>query len=388
MMRQPKVRRHRGFTLIELLVVIAIISLLIALLLPAVQQAREAARRAQCKNNMKQLGIGMHNYHETYSTFPMNGWIAVNVPAPSIYNGHSFMSAILPFVDQKNIYEEIAFSQGFNSTTSTLPNPPGRSNRDVFVQILSVQTCPSNPTPYEDLVIRTSVIPANALAPGLPPAAMAYQGANGDYAPIAGVRGDYSNYAYSDQPFGSTGNRHGALAGLQIHIDEPFANFGGNDNPHRHRIGDIHDGTETTILLTEWPARADVWRNGYRLTYNPAVDTPVGGWTAADILTAQFLATTLSGSLWGEPLFGGENWFKGSLYSGGDQNTDNNTNTTDGGLCTMCTNENSKGIRSFHPGGSHILMADGSVHFISENISQRTFAYLITREKKEVVPAF
>ncbi|MCA9067093.1 MAG: DUF1559 domain-containing protein, partial [Planctomycetaceae bacterium] len=93
----------RGFTLIELLVVIAIIAILIALLLPAVQQAREAARRTQCKNNMKQFGLAMHNYHEAHSTFPLG--TSVNFSTSS--GGGNFISngivMMLPYFDQTNL---------------------------------------------------------------------------------------------------------------------------------------------------------------------------------------------------------------------------------------------------------------------------------------------
>src|SRR5438309_1662617 len=94
--------RRRGFTLIELLVVIAIIAVLIALLLPAVQQAREAARRTQCKNNLKQLGLAMHNYHDVHSCFPPAGIFldqTTNV-------WHSFHTYLLPYIDQNNVYQE------------------------------------------------------------------------------------------------------------------------------------------------------------------------------------------------------------------------------------------------------------------------------------------
>lgn len=90
--------RSSGFTLIELLVVIAIIAILIALLLPAVQQAREAARRSQCKNNAKQLGLAIHNYHDTHLTFPIS--FTTDGRFDILGKGRSWMMGILPYIDQ------------------------------------------------------------------------------------------------------------------------------------------------------------------------------------------------------------------------------------------------------------------------------------------------
>jgi prepilin-type N-terminal cleavage/methylation domain-containing protein len=110
--------RRRGFTLIELLVVIAIIAVLIALLLPAVQQAREAARRTQCKNNMKQLGLAMHNYHDTFRVFPP-GWIAVD-PATNAQSAHEGISGfgwgtmLLPQIDQSPLYNQLNLNLAIN----------------------------------------------------------------------------------------------------------------------------------------------------------------------------------------------------------------------------------------------------------------------------------
>ena len=97
----------QGFTLIELLVVIAIIAILIALLLPAVQQAREAARRTQCKNNLKQLGLAMHNYHDVYNIFPHNAGRMTNVPSPDQVSAEfSWVFNSLPYLEQANIYNQ------------------------------------------------------------------------------------------------------------------------------------------------------------------------------------------------------------------------------------------------------------------------------------------
>ncbi|HIK95198.1 MAG TPA: DUF1559 domain-containing protein [Planctomycetes bacterium] len=105
-----RTNRIRGFKLIELLVVIAIIAILIALLLPAVQQAREAARRTQCKNNMKQIGLGLHNYHDVFQTFPQCVyWSDGNTPIQEPRN-HTWISMILPYVDQAPMYNQIDYS--------------------------------------------------------------------------------------------------------------------------------------------------------------------------------------------------------------------------------------------------------------------------------------
>lgn len=127
--------RIRGFTLIELLVVIAIIAILIALLLPAVQQAREAARRTQCKNNLKQIGLAVHNYHDVNNTFPMNARATQPVT-----NGFSWIAMSLPYFDQAPLYNQIDFNL---KTTDTTGSP---SNRALIETPLPMLLCPSDPT--------------------------------------------------------------------------------------------------------------------------------------------------------------------------------------------------------------------------------------------------
>lgn len=150
-------RNHRGFTLIELLVVIAIIAVLVSLLLPAVQQAREAARRTQCKNNLKQIGLALHNYHDVHQTFP-SGWIAIDAVTklPSAHEGTSgagWAVMILPFIEQTNAYNL------FNPNVS-ITDP---LNADFLKQPMVSYKCPSDPQPATfDLPEEAN--PANILA--------------------------------------------------------------------------------------------------------------------------------------------------------------------------------------------------------------------------------
>jgi prepilin-type N-terminal cleavage/methylation domain-containing protein len=133
------VRGPRGFTLIELLVVIAIIAVLIALLLPAVQQAREAARRTECKNNLKQIGLALHNYHDTFRTFPC-GWIGVEDGFQTAHdgiNGVGWGAMILPYLDQSPLYNRFDANVGIEHPV----NDPFRLNT------LTVFRCPSDPQP-------------------------------------------------------------------------------------------------------------------------------------------------------------------------------------------------------------------------------------------------
>lgn len=112
--------RRRGFTLIELLVVIAIIAVLIALLLPAVQQAREAARRSQCKNNLKQIGLALFNYESSTQVFPF-GVLGNNGTATAANPLHTWHSQILPYVDQQSLYFTYQFNSTFNSAANAAP---------------------------------------------------------------------------------------------------------------------------------------------------------------------------------------------------------------------------------------------------------------------------
>lgn len=141
-------KQINGFTLIELLVVIAIIAILIALLLPAVQQAREAARRSQCKNNLKQIGLALHNYHDVHSVFPP-GWVGRQPTGYSDANYCNTMGIdhqapwtvmVLPFLDQGPLYNTFNLSRPFSDGTNGTQAPNGP-----LVKRVSVYQCPSNP---------------------------------------------------------------------------------------------------------------------------------------------------------------------------------------------------------------------------------------------------
>ncbi len=140
-------RLRDAFTIIELLVVIAIIALLIALLLPAVQQAREAARRTQCVNNLKQMGIALHNYHVSHKTFPP-GWIEISGKVPA-QNGFSWAALILAELDEGPLYNQIRFDKSIFLEPDRDPSTPEIENNETLVanQLVPVFRCPSDVGP-------------------------------------------------------------------------------------------------------------------------------------------------------------------------------------------------------------------------------------------------
>ena len=193
-MNAPRSRRSRGFTLIELLVVIAIIAVLIALLLPAVQQAREAARRSQCKNNLKQLGLGMHNYHDVYNVFPVGQhnccWGTWMVP-------------ILPYIEQAPLFQLYQNSGGNDATGPRYSSAPNTTQ--VTTKRLSVLTCPSDK----------------------------------DSRPFGNITSH--NYVVN---FGNTGYSQGTVNGVTFK-GAPFGNL------KAYGFRDATDGTSTTLMMAE-----------------------------------------------------------------------------------------------------------------------------------------
>lgn len=295
--------RVRGFTLIELLVVIAIIAILIALLLPAVQQAREAARRTQCRNNMKQLGLAMHNYHDNFNSLPialMNG--ATNPPfSDSNQSGYVWLRAILPYIDQANL------SNGWNQNAMYNSVP---ENTAIIRTMIPGLTCPS------DTATRTW----NATP-------------NYNYAVNLGN----TSYARTSPLFGVTFSR------------APF--FMSNSAAGTaYKFSDMGDGVSTVMLMAEvrqgqngQDLRGLIWYGQYVgfTTLNPPntslPDRGQAGFCVAANSSIQLPCAA-----------------------------------------TDATNPLNNFSRSRHTGGVHVLMGDGSVRFVSDNIEITTWRNLST----------
>ena len=208
-------RRFRAFTLIELLVVIAIIAVLIALLLPAVQAAREAARRSQCVNNLKQVGLALHTYHDTNGTFPAGGWIASG-------KDMGWSAAVLPGLEQRAVYDGLNFSYPYNTWV----------NSTTAHTVLNVYLCPSEPR--KTLWGKNSNLGDQFLS------------ADADYGGMVGPRGFY-----------------GYISGLPI-TNNP--NRGAMTNDLCLGFPEITDGTSQTIQIGEDPEAVNaLWASGHNI---------------------------------------------------------------------------------------------------------------------------
>ena len=333
----PNVRKSRGFTLIELLVVIAIIAVLIALLLPAVQQAREAARRSSCKNNLKQMGLALHNYESTFSMFPAS---RISISSPRFQR--SWVTSCLPYMDQAPLY---------NLYDSNIPwYAP--ANDAATTTNLNTMVCPSSAS--------AATIPSSAL-----------------YTSITNsLRSDTPAWGLSD--YGSINAvRNGlnvASGGVSWGFREKDGGLG--RGPNGVKLGMFIDGLSNTILVGEDAARPKVYINKLPAK-NPKTgvalntDWTEDGWGWADI----------------------NNGF--SLDGSGTNGINNSTNSTTGvvtlaaggGNCFInCSNDSE--FYSFHTGGTHALLGDGSVRFLSENIDGQTLVALGTRAGDEIVGEF
>jgi len=330
-------KKRRAFSLVELLVVIAVIGLLVALVMPAVQAARQSARRAQCLNNLHQLGIAFHSYHEQYSQLPPV-YVSVRTSTPPSQlpqffgvageaddlNFHSYAEFLLPHTEHSNIYDRIDFdAPSFSPIDLTgigLPNYTA-DNRAVIATPLPLFLCPATPrseNPHT-VVWNDIAVPVE------------YRNGGNDYGPSSGVSDPLKSFA-SPQ---ATRLAEGTLS--NNHIGLKFA--------------DITDGLSSTALMWEIAGRPQLYENG------KAIDGAVA-----------------NGGGWSDPL-NAENWFQG--------------NTSGGTVCAInCTNQAESGAYSFHPGGVHTLLSDGAVRFVSENTSPDVFVGLVTYQGATIVSEY
>lgn len=329
-----------GFTLIELLVVIAIIAVLISLLLPAVQQAREAARRSQCKNNLKQIGLAVHNFENSFRHLPVS-----NRPPTTGSKRLSGITRLLPYLDQAPLYN--------NYNQSLQWSAPNAQQRLAVSTRLPALICPSNP--------QGGALDGDPDATSTPSGYAANMVAVGDYAASKGVDQGaapfVSGYTLSGFFTDPSNAAHQYYPGMMAqNYDAKFA--------------EVTDGLSNTISFHESGGRPAHWVKNKQNGSLPNPRVNAGGWCrpASDILVTGQQASGLA--LYGTTPFNATNGHNvgSESYPGGAFGVQGTSQPY-----------------SFHTGGAHFLMGDGAVRFISENINFSTFIAAVTRGNGEVV---
>ena len=343
---------RRGFTLIELLVVIAIIAVLIALLLPAVQAAREAARRMQCVNNLKQFGLAIQNYHDVNGALPPIG-MRVVLAASSTLQNQSMKVRILPFIEQQPLYNSVNFSFGMSTgIAGSAPDDPQGVNTTLQVVQINVFTCPSdanNPNPTYN---SSSYVNNMGNNPGF----------NG---------GNFDGPAYY---LGGVGN-----------VSIPICPSGTNTSPMGPvGLNSIVDGTSNTAMFSE----AIKGRNSTATSFGTGLDVTfkLGG-TACTFTSDQAISVACQAST----TFGdGERGMQWARYYEGRGGGYFHTILPNGKSCIYSgvgTPPNPYGPSSYHSGGVNVAMLDGSVKFIKSTVAYQTWHALGSRAGGEVVSA-
>lgn len=332
---RSKPRKLPGFTLVELLVVIAIIGVMVGLLLPAVQAAREAARRMSCSNNLKQIGLAMHNYESTYKSMPPAAFTAdrrLGQPSGEDDDGFGWLVAMLPFVEQQSLYERLAPNGHFGvlgnqSIRNQFFHWPGVAAGGVLPggdAIVSTYRCPSSALP--DFVPATWQIPGTAavgvgMIPNQHPMSIGY--ATTDYKGCGGsCQGDW-----------------GVLHKLW------------EDTPTKFK--EITDGLSNTAMVGE----------------------------------SSYVTSTVSASRRADPAQWGGAQFRdwptwiGCFGNGQDETVRINGRTNSpinakASPSRMYLAVNDDNAFSFHPGGAQFTFCDGSVHFLSDSIDIQTYCHI------------
>lgn len=341
-----RLRIRKGFTLVELLVVIAIIGILVGLLLPAVQAAREAARRMQCSNNVKQLSLAAHTYHDAHKSFPI-GYAQLSGPglttftSPTQGRQTSWLTGILPFIEQSNLFNQINFAQGIALPAPA--NPPLLTGNNINAWVATQKVpgfkCPSDSSP--DTLAARGDTPTGVLR-NIPFAVTSYKG-------VAGANWGFGNLAIQSNGapwnvtrFGVTNPSNGLDRGNGMYMR-------GWNNPYRTNISDVTDGTSNTLMIGE-SVSACCDYNWWWLSSGTIATTSIP-------LNSRAYCTAYNPA----------------------------TMTKRAGLIA-CRDDwnNNYGFVSEHTGGGNFGLADGSVRFISDSVDRDNYRASATISGGEV----
>jgi prepilin-type N-terminal cleavage/methylation domain-containing protein/prepilin-type processing-associated H-X9-DG protein len=341
-----------GFTLIELLVVIAIIGVLIGLLLPAVQKVREAANRTTCANNLKQIGLALHNYHDANQAFPqaykaLPSSDPTAPPTTGVYGAGAFV-LILPYIEQDNVYRQIDVTR---AALSSVNMPPANSAYSTPIKTYLCPSAPGNPTVDYSAELAQSF--SNFGISVAPPPGLIF--GRTDYCPDAGMSADIPGISIN--------------AGASIICQPP-------DGPVR--LTTIPDGTSNTIMVVEdagrpgwYSSKGLVAPNGFTPVMGPYSGGPNG-------------PAPQGGGAWADPL---------------NYNATNGADPSGSGIAAgggwagipvapwSCANgcSNDSEIFGFHTGGSNVCFGDGSVRFVRNGLTMNQVQALLSRAGGEVI---
>jgi len=335
-------RRRLGFTLVELLVVIAIIGILVALLLPAIQAAREAARRTECGNNMKQLGLACQNYHDTHKRFPFNRDRRTSGSGANPRASMSWIAMALPYMEEQSLYDTLDFETTSNHGGIDAHNViPGKSNRDARMTVIDTLLCPSNP---QEPITEVDQSPD-------------YETGNSAQGGIRGARTDY------------TGN----LGYMWIGWTDCQSNW------HQNRSAGA-----------AWQGQGDTFQSRNR--------TRAGVfWMTGSVKMSEIV----DGTSTSVAVFENHHWRKGPGHAQHNKGETSKramwispmaaVDSMDIPLNHPITDDNDvrcDGWTSAHPGGGHAVFADGSIHFFSQDMAQELRRAIAGVADKEPVPDF